>query len=270
MPPQREFGGRFDLYFQVKLRRRLLSARSLTPRRQNENHPPMTTHATSSLLRRGHMEWTVSASIVAWLVLLAVAFSCLTLHEFSTASDAPQAIVTSWPSESRIERGAGRPTLLLFLHPKCPCSRATLRELERVFANVPDNATELFVVATVRADGTDEWRDTVTMNAAQRLPNAELFIDPRGVEAGRFGATVSGQMMLFDRTGRRVFAGGVTPSRGHEGACPGADALVTVLRNETSQQREFPVYGCRLCLPDELMTSRHSVVIAATKQEPHP
>lgn len=235
----------------------------------------MTTHATSSLLRRGHLEWTVSASIVAWLVVLAVAFSYLTLHEFSTADNAPQAMVTHWPSESRIERGAGRPTLLLFLHPKCPCSRATLRELERVFANVPDNnesdnATELFVVATVPADGADEWRDTVTVNAAERLPNASLFIDRSGVEAARFGATVSGQLMLFDADGQREFAGGVTPSRGHEGANPGADGLTALLRNETEERYDFPAFGCRLCLPDELIPKQQVASTAANTQERHP
>jgi hypothetical protein len=230
----------------------------------------MTTHATSSLLRRGHLEWTVSASIIAWLVLLAAASSYLTQHEFSTVADAPQAMVTRWPNESRIERGAGRPTLLLFLHPKCPCSRATLRELERVFANVRDNATELFVVATVPSEGTDEWRDTVTMNAAQRLPNAALFIDRSGVEAARFGAMVSGQLMLFDAAGHRAFAGGVTPSRGHEGANLGADALASLLRNETKERCEYPAFGCRLCLPDELIQKQQVMSTAANTQERQP
>jgi hypothetical protein len=230
----------------------------------------MTTHATSSLLRSGHLEWTVSASIIAWLVLLAAVWSYLTLHEFSTADDAPPAMVTRWPSESRIVREAGRPTLLLFLHPKCPCSRATLRELERVFVNVPNNATELFVVATLPADASDEWRDTATVRAAQQLPHAALFMDRRGVEAARFGAAVSGQLMLFDAAGRREFAGGVTPSRGHEGANPGADGLAALLRNETKEHYDYPAFGCRLCLPNEFISKHQVAATAVNTQEPHP
>ena len=230
----------------------------------------MKTHATFSQLRRGHLEWTVSASIIGWLVLLAAAWSYLTLHDFSTADETPHAMVTRWPSESRIARGAGRPTLLLFLHPKCPCSRATLRELERVFANVPDNATELFVVAPVPADASDEWCDTFTVNAAQRLPNATLFVDRSGVEADRFGATVSGQLLLFDAAGRCQFAGGVTASRGHEGANPGADGLVALLCNETREHCDFPAFGCQLCLPNE-STPKHQVAAnAVSTQAPHP
>jgi hypothetical protein len=230
----------------------------------------MTTHATNSLLRRGHLEWTVAASIAGWLVVLAAAWSCLTLYDFSTGDQPSNAMVARWPSESRIVRGTGCPTLLLFLHPKCPCSRATLRELERAFANVPDDSTNLFVVATVPVDASDDWYDSTTVNAAQRLPNAALFVDQSGAEAARFGATVSGQLMLFDAAGRRVFAGGVTPARGHEGANPGADGLIALLRNEASPHCEFPAFGCRLCLPIDSHPERNVAADSVTKQEPHP
>ena len=44
-------------------------------------------------------------------------------------SGAPPAV---WPAQSRVKRDGRRPTVLIFLHPQCPCSRASLAELVHV------------------------------------------------------------------------------------------------------------------------------------------
>src|SRR5262249_13703592 len=53
----------------------------------------------------------------------------------------------TWPAESRVERAADRPTLLLFLHPRCSCSQATLAEFAELLAraSAPLTAHVLFV-----------------------------------------------------------------------------------------------------------------------------
>jgi hypothetical protein len=96
------------------------------------------------------------------------------------------------------------------------------------------------------------WRHTDIVRQASRLPRATVVFDPNGNETGRFGATASGTVMLFEPSGRRAFAGGVTASRGHEGGNAGIDALAALLAQERMPSTaSLPVFGCRLCTPDE-------------------
>src|SRR4051812_44154376 len=44
----------------------------------------------------------------------------------------------SWPRGSRIPLATDRPTLVLFAHPKCPCTRATIGELAAVMTHARD------------------------------------------------------------------------------------------------------------------------------------
>src|SRR2546428_12858945 len=46
-----------------------------------------------------------------------------------------------WPADSRIERVAGRPTLIMLAHPRCSCTRASLVELNAIMAEVPGAVT---------------------------------------------------------------------------------------------------------------------------------
>ena len=46
----------------------------------------------------------------------------------------PGILSQRWPPSSQIPLDQTSPTLLLFLHPRCPCSRSSLAELERLLA----------------------------------------------------------------------------------------------------------------------------------------
>jgi hypothetical protein len=79
-----------------------------------------------------------------------------------------------------------------------------------------------------------------------------LFADVGGAEAERFGAVTSGAVMLFDTTGKRLFAGGITTSRGHEGDSAGGVMLRRLLKNETlAEAPTIPTFGCKLCVHGE-------------------
>jgi len=136
------------------------------------------------------------------------------------------------------------------MHPKCPCTRASLYELERVFRLVREAAAvDVVCVATVPTDADDSWLDTDTLKRSSLLPNSRVVIDRNGVEAARFGATTSGTVMLFDAVGGRRYAGGVTIARGHEGHNAGSDAVEHILRGQSPPASELPTFGCGLCLP---------------------
>lgn len=136
-------------------------------------------------------------------------------------------------------------TVLLFLHPQCPCSRATLSELSRVAARVtrPVKYHVYFVVAN---PGDRGWQHSPLYAQAARLPDAAIEADALGVQAQRYGVHTSGQLIVYGADGALAFSGGITPSRGHEGDNAGKDRLLGVLNATSSRMPEAPVYGCRL------------------------
>lgn len=210
-------------------------------------------HAAIPLPHSARARWFVGALIAVWFFVVAGGWWSAKRYEFSVNAPLSHGIVTSWPAESALVRSDRRPTLLLFLHPKCPCSRATMNELSRLLAAT--NATKaiaprLLVVATVPTAANDAWWDTDTVAQSKQIGQSTLFVDRGGREAARFGATTSGTVMLFDESGRRRYAGGITVSRGHEGPNAGSDCLVDLLGGKAGRTSDLPVFGCRLCLPD--------------------
>jgi hypothetical protein len=219
----------------------------------------MTEPLANPLCRSARARWSSRALIVLWLVAIAAGWWCLA--DYSIAVNAPLDVapVQYWPAQSTIARQHGESTLLLFLHPKCPCSQATLTELDRLLTSLKQSSVrlpQLVVVSTVPIPANDSWLHTATTQRAEQLPNAKLFVDPAGREASRFGAATSGLVMLFDQNGMRKFAGGVTEARGHEGSNVGSELLTEILRGERVDSHEIPAFGCRLCLPKSPMTRR--------------
>lgn len=166
------------------------------------------------------------------------------------------AVVTRWsltpgeaaalPWRSVREPARGAPALSVFIHPRCPCSRATLAELERMLARTPVDATVWFMVPR-GADGA--WRTSANWRLAQTIHGVRARVDLDGREARRMGAHTSGEVMLVGASGRVRFHGGITPARGHEGDSAGRRALETLLR--APEDRAEPVatartYGCSL------------------------
>src|SRR5688572_4384291 len=73
---------------------------------------------------------------VAWL-LVACWCACVALGiRFMLGYEStPAATLTApsrWPAGSQLEQDPKRPTLLMFVHPRCPCSRASLDELGKL------------------------------------------------------------------------------------------------------------------------------------------
>src|SRR6266481_530299 len=90
-------------------------------------------HATSNL-RLPARSWPVLVVALAlWLGALGVTLPVLWSYESAPGEGA--GAPARWPSDSRIPLDRTRPTLLVFLHPRCPCSRATATELERLLAS---------------------------------------------------------------------------------------------------------------------------------------
>lgn len=187
-----------------------------------------------------------------WAVVAIGVWVGTTQYGFKTNGAEGRESTLPWASDSSLLLAGDRPTLLLFIHPRCPCTRATIRELQRTLRDpriAGSHEPKVIVVASSPADEANEWSATETVRRASALPRAEFYQDIGGKEASRFGAVTSGDVRLFQQDGELLFAGGVTASRGHEGDSVGNVRLYQLLSQPAqSPQPSTPVFGCQLCI----------------------
>ncbi len=190
------------------------------------------------------MVWRpIAILIAAWSVCAGFGLAKMLTYELTPAPGA--SAPPQWPRAAAISRDRSTPTLVLFLHPRCPCSRATLGELERLIATC-DGQFALRIVFVRPAGTDDDWFQSDLYQMADKLPHAVISRDADGVEAARFGAKTSGQALLYAANGRLLFRGGLTPSRGHEGDNDGRDALAALISGRHTTCTQTAVFGCSL------------------------
>ena len=191
--------------------------------------------------KRSRIFLLISAGI--WVSLLVAGFTILEREEFTPVISNP--IVPSFPHRSAIQLASDKPTLLLFLHPYCPCSRASLHELDELMAETQNklSTTIVFTIPNGLAPG---WEQGALWKSATAMPGIHIFRDQDGVEARRFGVIGSGHTLLFTPSGKLLFSGGITASRGHEGDNPGLSAIVSFVLNGYALVNHTPVFGCSL------------------------
>ncbi len=186
----------------------------------------------------------VAVLIGIWIVAAGAGLLRLVRYETraGTSADPP----AHWPVRSGLARTSGRATLVLFLHPNCPCSRATLEELDRLLADVHGLVTVHAVFLQSR-DAPSAWDATDLWQRAGSIPGVARTRDDDGSEARLFDAATSGQVVLYDAGDRLLFSGGITDSRGHAGDNDGVDAIRALLTTHAVHVRDrTPVFGCSL------------------------
>lgn len=152
----------------------------------------------------------------------------------------------TWPAATGLKLSESPYTLVLFLHPQCPCSNATLNELAVLLAKCPQiRAQVLFIRPNVFQPG---WEKTHLWTTVESLPGATAQVDPEGKESTVFSAQTSGECALYDRTGRLRFKGGITGSRGHEGDNRGLSIIEEIVQRggTTAGEPITPAFGCPL------------------------
>src|SRR5439155_11622397 len=70
-----------------------------------------------------------------WIIAVAAGFYVL-IH-YSLAPGRPGRPPEQWPAASSLGREPSRPTLVLVVHPRCPCTRASLTELAEIMTQCP-------------------------------------------------------------------------------------------------------------------------------------
>jgi hypothetical protein len=182
-------------------------------------------------------------SIVVWALLIVGGFFLLAEEEFTPVSASAQA--SSFPQNSSIPLAKDKPTLVLFVHPYCPCSRASLHELDEMLASTSSKISTV-VVFTI-PDGIEAgWEQGELWKTASAMTSVRVMRDDGGREAKLFGVIGSGHTLLYDKSGQLLFSGGITSSRGHEGDSIGRSAVENLVLNGHSLIHQTPVYGCSL------------------------
>lgn len=198
--------------------------------------------------------WLVKSGLGALGItsICLVGLEMSTMERYEHTAGEPAGSPQRWPRTSRIGRQDGHFTLVIFAHPECPCTRASLAELRELLSQT-GRSVDTWIqfrrpgMRPAEAQATGLWR------TAAGIPGVTLALDRDGNEIRTFGVSVSGQALLYDPAGRLVFNGGLTAARGREGANAGIEAMRRLLRGETvaSGPVRTPVFGCSLRTPPE-------------------
>jgi len=202
--------------------------------------------------RRSLEKLVIAVTIVIWLISVSAGAVWLTRYSGipgEVGANSP----LQWPQSGGLYLDRSRMTLVMVVHPHCSCSRASLRELAEVMTRSQGHVAAR-VVFEQPAGAPDEWVHSDLWRLASEVPNVTVSVDRDGGIARAFHASTSGQIVLYDSAGRLLFAGGITPARGHEGPNAGVDAVLSALRGEPTADITTPVYGCSLYSPSKQET----------------
>jgi hypothetical protein len=192
------------------------------------------------------VKYALACSFGAWSLVVGLGF--LLLGAYAARPGNAGAPPVSWPAASLVRLDDGRSNLLFFLHPRCPCSRASLAELAWIMSRCGDKVSaHALLLRPERLPR--EWGESGIEPDSVKVPNLAVMQDDQGAEARRFRVATSGHVLLYDSRGRLTFSGGITAARGHQGGNYGRDAVVAAIEGEKAGRSKNPVFGCPLGTP---------------------
>ncbi|HEY1170543.1 MAG TPA: hypothetical protein VGH19_04165 [Verrucomicrobiae bacterium] len=183
------------------------------------------------------------AICLLWLVMVGVGFALVLRYENTPGGEGE--ITSRWPAETALKLDSGHANLILFAHPQCPCTRATIEELNRLLARTKTKVhTQVWFFQPTNFPAS--WSRSDLWRSAERIPGLTVQADVDGREAKLFGAETSGSVLLYDAKGQLLFKGGITSGRGHMGDNAGESSIAALLDGKSPALNETPVYGCSM------------------------
>ena len=192
----------------------------------------------------------LTAALGAWVALIASA--SVVLWRYSAAPGSTAEGPARIPAEFRDEERPDEFVLLMAVHPRCPCSRATIAELAKILTHSP-RVCRPVLLAFKPGTEPDSWIETGLCRDARKL-GAEIRIDENGERAIAMGMQTSGQVLLYDPRGDLRYQGGITSARGHQGDNAGQRYVERILHGDDVPLAKLPVYGCSI-VADSCVTS---------------
>ena len=196
----------------------------------------------------------IAVAVAVWIP--AVAYGFTVLLRYSTTPGQPAKPPITWPANAFVERGK-HPMLVMFAHPQCPCTRASVGELALLMAHASGGLdADVFFYRPAGMDSA--WVQNDLWRSASSIPGVRVHEDPEAAAARTFGAFTSGQTLLYAADGRLLFKGGITGFRGHSGDNAGRGAIGALLHSIAGEHGgqplpwpnllpiTTPVLGCNL------------------------
>lgn len=213
------------------------------------------------------------------MVAVGIGFHSLMLYKGRAGNSHPTP--NTWPTNVLLALANDKPTVVMFAHPQCPCTKASLGELESLLSKA-NNRIEAFIIfyrpvesgdvgvfhriQANREGGISEsdarnvperpsdrtpfesWTNTPSIRIAKAIPGIRLRFDPNGIVSKRFGAETSGHTVVYSPGGHLLFSGGITASRGHLGDNVGFETVLNLVNGNSAlvKPTSTPIFGCEL------------------------
>lgn len=161
-----------------------------------------------------------------WIVAIVCAFGSFERYSSTAGAEGNPGRRTS----------SGQWELVVAVHPKCPCSRASLRKLADLTQR---EAGRLSATILLWQPAGNTWPLPVD------VPGAKIVTDTEGKFARELGLETSGHAVLYRPDGTMAFSGGLTRSRGSEEPGGGVAAIRKTLAGDPETTRAR-VFGCSL------------------------
>ena len=182
--------------------------------------------------------------ISVWLI--AISTGLYFLYQYQNKNGELGTSSSHWIESSNIHFEENKNNVLMFLHPYCPCSRASLNELAKILSHKIKPSTVKIILAKPESKDSNWVYESPLYKITKEL-NFQSLIDKNSHESKLFEAKTSGLVLIFNKDKKLMFRGGITDSRGHEGDNKGAQKALTILQSISSQSlEEFFVFGCEI------------------------
>ena len=183
------------------------------------------------------------ALLISWFACILICLIYELHYEVTPGSKAHPA--SSWPIQSSIPLSRSGYTLIMLAHPKCPCTRASLFELQYIIGH-SQSPVSCYILFYHPAGVVKGWMQSPLYHEAVSIPGVKALRDLNGELASKFRGSVSGQTYLYNSKGELLFSGGITFSRGHEGTNPGEESVLAILAGQKPICTSSPVFGCSI------------------------
>jgi hypothetical protein len=188
---------------------------------------------------------TTYLALASLVWLFASAFGLVQLLGYELSPGSIGRAPPQWPLTSAVHPAGGY-TLIVSIHPQCPCTRATVEELARLMARCPKLEAKLLFLKP--KDYSQNWVETDIWSRAGKIPRVTCLVDESGTQISQFHSDTSGEAILYDSQGDLAFHGGITAGRGHIGDNAGVDSIIAIVSHHGAIGKQTPVYGCPIFL----------------------
>ena len=112
-----------------------------------------------------------------WLSAVGIGLGALLVYEYTPGQEA--VVPNHWPEQSNIPHTQGQPTLIMFAHPRCPCTRASIGELSMLMTHC-QNRVKARVVFFQPKGSAEDWTQTDLWRSAAAIPGVTAQADEEG------------------------------------------------------------------------------------------